>query len=461
MSRIRLKLTQPQHNDLIEHLLPPDGFEAVAIALCGRRPTEEEHNLSIYKMLMIPYSECSIRTTTGITWSTRNITLLLEEASNKDLAICKIHSHRGQFKNFSSIDDASDTDFFASVFGWTDSSYPHCSAVMLPDGQMFGRAILSTGNFQDLHSIQVVGDDIHMWSGVAEKQVSAGLKRHAQMFGTATIQKLRQLSIAVVGCSGTGSPVVEQLARLGVGRLVLIDPDYVEEKNLNRILNAGRQDAYLKTPKVEVLAKAIARMGLDTELQVICENLSTPTSVEAVASCDVVFGCMDGTEGRHILNRLAAFYLIPYFDIGVRLESDGLGGINEACGAVHYIRPDSSTLLERKVYTMEQVTAEGLKRTDPKAYRDQVKAGYIHGVIENRPAVISINMHMATIAVNELLSRLHPYRYDNNSESAIVRVSFIQNETYREAEPAGSSIFSKKVGRGDCIPLLDMPILSK
>ena len=170
---------------------------------------------------------------------------------------------------------------------------------------------------------------------------------------------------------------------------------------------------------------------------------------------------MDGTEGRHILNRLAAFYLIPYFDIGVRLESDGLGGINEACGAVHYIRPDSSTLLERKVYTMEQVTAEGLKRTDPKAYRDQVKAGYIHGVIENRPAVISINMHMATIAVNELLSRLHPYRYDNNSESAIVRVSFIQNETYREAEPAGSSIFSKKVGRGDCIPLLDMPILSK
>ena len=49
------------------------------------------------------------------------------------------------------------------------------------------------------------------------------------------------MSIAVVGCSGTGSPVIEQLARLGVGRLVLVDPDRVEEKNLNRIVNATRE----------------------------------------------------------------------------------------------------------------------------------------------------------------------------------------------------------------------------
>ncbi len=53
---------------------------------------------------------------------------------------------------------------------------------------------------------------------------------------------------------------------MGIGRLVLVDPDVVEEKNLNRILNSGKEDAYLGKPKVFALASAVARMGLGQEL---------------------------------------------------------------------------------------------------------------------------------------------------------------------------------------------------
>jgi len=269
------------------------------------------------------------------------------------------------------------------------------------------------------------------------------------------------MAVAVVGCSGTGSPVVEQLARLGVGRLVLVDPDRVEEKNLNRIVNATREDAYLKRPKVEAMARAIASMGFATDVEIIPENLATPRAVKAVAECDVVFGCMDGVEGRHLLNRLAAFYVLPYFDVGVRLDADGHGGIDEASGAVFYIRPDGSTLQDRSVYTTEQLKAAGLRRTDPKAYREQVKAGYIRGVDEDRPAVISINTQMASTAVNEFLARLHPYRLDDNSDFATVRTSFIQGVNYRETEESPSGNFFRHIGRGDVRPLLSMPELSE
>jgi hypothetical protein len=269
------------------------------------------------------------------------------------------------------------------------------------------------------------------------------------------------MSIAVVGCSGTGSPVIEQLARLGVGRLVLVDPDRVEEKNLNRILNASREDAYLRHTKVEIMARAIAAMGFATELEIIPEDLATPRAVKAVAECDVVFGCMDGVEGRHLLNRLAAYYVLPYFDVGVKLKADGLGGIDEVCGAVHYIRPDGSTLQDRKVYSADQLKAAGLRRTDPKVYREQVKAGYIHGVEEDRPAVISINIQMASTAVNEFLARLHPYRYDGNADFATVRTSLIQGAYYHEAEQASSDMFSRQIGKADVRPLLSMPELSE
>jgi hypothetical protein len=459
--RIKLRLTQTDHDKLQHHLLAGDGLEAVAVTLCGRRRSDSNHCLTVRSVVPIPYNECTVRTPDRVTWSTQRLIPLLEEASRDDLAILKVHSHPGGYPYFSSIDDESDSDLFNSVFGWTDSAFPHASAIMLPGGRMFGRAILPDGAFQPLDSILVPGDDLHFWMTEGGSAPPSFAQRHAQLFGSETIRRLRQLSIAVVGCSGTGSPVIEQLARLGVGRMVLVDPDRVEEKNLNRILNASREDAYLKRPKVEVMARAIAAMGFGTELDIFSEDLATPRAVKAVAGCDVVFGCVDGVEGRHLLNRLAAYYVLPYFDVGVRLVANGVGGIDEACGAVHYVRPDGTTLQDRRVYTAEQLKAAGLKRTDPKAYREQVGAGYIRGVDEDRPAVISINMQMASSAINEFLARLHPYRYDDNSDFAAVRTSFIQGVNYREAEDSASGVFFRHIGKGDVQPLLSMPELSE
>src|SRR6266550_1526702 len=450
--RVSLRLTGRDHATLQEHLFPGDGFEAVAVAICGRRRSRSRHALMVKTIARIPYDECKVRTSDRVTWSTRRLIPLLEQASLRDLGILRIHSHPNGEEWFSSVDDGSDIDLFNSVFGWTDSRFPHASAVMVPDGRIFGRAVMADGSFQPLDSILVPGDDIAFWHSGDGPRVSASAQRHAQLFGAGTTRRLNELAIAVVGCSGTGSPLIEQLTRLGVGRLVLVDPDCVEERNLNRIVNATREDAYLKKPKVEVMARAIASMGFATELEIIQANLASPRAVKAVAECDVVFECMDGVEGRHLLNRLAAFYVLPYFDIGVRLDADGVGGIDEACAAVHYIRPDGSTLQDRLVYTREHLQAAGLQRTDPKAYRDQVRAGYIRGVQEDRPAVISINMEMASAAVNELLARLHPYRLDDNSESAILRRSFIQPADYRETEPVASGTFFAHIGMGDVKP---------
>jgi hypothetical protein len=418
------------------------------------------HCLTVRSVIPIPYDECKIRAHDRVTWSTQRLVPLLETAAKYDLGILKIHSHPGGYRDFSSVDDKSDKDLFNSIFGWTDSAFPHASAIMLPQGQMFGRAILTDGSFQPLDSILVPGDDLQFWTPELGGALPSYAQRHAQLFGSGTTRRLRELSVAVVGCSGTGSPVIEQLARLGIGRLVIIDPDRVEEKNLNRILNATREDAYLRRPKVEVMARAIAAMGFGTELEIIASDLATPRAIKAVAECDVVFGCMDGVEGRHLLNRLASFYVLPYFDVGVKLEADGHGGINEACGAVHYIRPDGSTLQDRKVYNAGQLKAAGLRRTDPKAYREQVKAGYIRGVAEDRPAVISINMQMASTAVNEFLARLHPFRYDDNADFSIVRTSFIQGMEYRERDCVPSGAFTAHLGKGDVRPLLSMPELS-
>ena len=74
------------------------------------------------------------------------------------------------------------------------------------------------------------------------------------------------MRVGVVGCSGTGSIMAELLARNGVGALVLVDDDAVEEKNLNRLVSGTIADARSRVPKVRALEKAIARAGLGTEV---------------------------------------------------------------------------------------------------------------------------------------------------------------------------------------------------
>jgi hypothetical protein len=169
---------------------------------------------------------------------------------------------------------------------------------------------------------------------------------------------------------------------------------------------------------------------------------------------------MDGVEGRHLLNRLATFYTLPYFDVGIRLDSDGNGGINKIAGAVHYLQPGRSSLLSRGVYSIARLQAEELKRTDPEAYRVQVEAGYVRGVDEDRPAVISVNMLFASLTVNETLARLHAYRIQPNGDYSQISVDLTDPHMYFESEPEDCELLKRHVGRGDVKPLLERPALS-
>jgi len=454
-----LRMTDAHHSALRSHLFPGDGKEAVALLLCGRRKGADRHVLTVKKVIPIPHDVCD-RRPDRVTWPTEFVDPLLGEAYGRGYAIVKVHSHGIDYRRFSTTDDESDGLLFSAVTSLLNDDLPHASVIMLPDGELFGRMLGEDGAVvAPLASVMAVGDDLWIWT---ERRLSAAgfAVRHAQAFGSGTTEILRTLSVAVVGCSGTGSVVVEQLARLGVGRLVLVDPDVVEEKNLNRILNSGKEDAYLGKPKVHVLASAIGHMGLGQEVIPLQKNLLTPEAVRAVAECDVVFGCMDGVEGRHVLNRLAAFYLMPYFDVGVRLDADGDGGIDRIAGAVHYLQPGLSSLLSRGVYDMKRVDAEAMRRTDPEMYRRLVKEGYLRGVDEDRPAVVSVNTFFSALVVNEFLARLHPYRNQPNDRYAWVGVNLSEMQFFPEGESAQCQVLQGHVGKGDVVPLLERASLS-
>jgi hypothetical protein len=384
------------------------------------------------------------------------------------MALLKIHSHPGYYPHFSRVDDAADRDLFPTIYSWLDDDLPHMSAIMLPTesgsagGEIIARVVTRQGNFIPVNLVAVAGDSLRLWHSVDTQPDRASHPKEfeaksRQFFGEETFNRLKRLSIGIVGISGTGSPLVEQLARLGVGRLVLVDPDVVKEKNLNRILNTTHADATAQRLKVEVVADAIRAMGLGTDVVALPQTLVDGEVMRVLAECDVLFGCMDSAEGRYYLNRLATFYNIPYFDLGVRLDADGLGGVSYVCGSVHSLQPDGSSLIGRGMVSMDAVQAEGLARRSPEEYERQRHDGYIRNVHVERPAVITINMQIAAMAANEFLARLHPYRRVDNADCAIRTFDFRENDHVCEPEGDPCPILAKLAGRGDARLFLDDP----
>lgn len=273
--------------------------------------------------------------------------------------------------------------------------------------------------------------------------------RTIQAFGQGTTNILSKLSVGIVGVSGTGSIVAEQLFRLGIEELILVDNDIVEDKNLGRILNSTQDDVRAKKNKAEMLRDNLARVGLPTNIIAIPTLLNETNTIHRLSQCDVIFGCVDSVNGRAQLNRLCTYYSIPYFDLGVKLQADGNGGLNEITNAIHYIQPGGSSLYTRGVYSSAQLTAAALKENNPVEYDKQKREKYIVGGDEDSPAVISVNMLCAALAVNDFLARIHDYREDGNDVFEAMRIELTAVRLFYSEPSQPDSALLPFVGRGD------------
>lgn len=149
-------------------------------------------------------------------------------------------------------------------------------------------------------------------------------------FGEEAAARLSNSTVAVIGAGGTGSVVIETLARAGVGKLVLVDPDYVSPSNLERLHGGAPEDAEQKRSKVEVARRHILSINPDCVVEAYYGSLPHPDIVDAVLQADVALGCTDQQHSRLSLSDLSVRYLLPSIDCGVMLE----GGDGQVTGQI-------------------------------------------------------------------------------------------------------------------------------
>ena len=439
-----LVFTEEQYRRLVSHLFPGDGLEAGAVVLCGRCAAGDRLRLVTREVLAVPLS-ASRRTRDSLAWpSAEYLVPLAERLENEELSLVLAHSHPGGHEGFSRVDDRADMSVLGSVASWIDDGGPNGSMVALPNGEVVGRTYRPDDGFVPIRRLTIVGREIRTL-GLPDVEVPMWGSRVAQTFGRGTWAALQSLCVGVVGCSGTGSLVVEQLARTGVGELVLVDPKRLHQRNLNRILGATESDAAAGCFKVDVMARGISAIGSGTKVTPLAVSIHDRSAALALAGCDVIFGCVDSVEGRYILDVLANAYVAPYFDVGVHIEPDGNGGIKSAVAAAHYVVPGGSSLLSRGVYTAEQLAGEGTRRVDPDFDQEEEAPRYLASVGESQPAVMPLNMLAAALGVTDLLARLHGFRMEGPE---IQRLSLVHGSYFTESSSDPCPTMQRWIGRG-------------
>ena len=461
MTMAVLRMTGETHRALGEALIRPDGRESAAILLC-----RESHGGELYLARTIKRAEALHSSDCHVTWSGEALNEAQDLAEEEGLSVILCHSHPSGALEFSVIDDESDRETMGSLFsGWLGGQAPrrHGSLIMTSDGAMTGRLYERTGNGEPMDRIMVSGDSISLFDRVSG--ICARRRDFPRAFGSGMTELLGRLSVTVVGVSGTGSVVAEQLVRLGTGHVRLVDFDRVEGKNLNRIINSTARDADRGVYKSEMMARAGRGFGSGSEIESRCTTIIDRETLLATARSDVIFCCVDSLDAREVCDSLSAAFLIPLIDVGVtiltRLDGDGNRQIADVLGRIDYVRPGGASLLDRGVYSPESLRREYLQRNAPDTYAAEVAEGYIQGVADEAPPVIAVNMKAASSAVLEMVGRLCPYRMEGNEGFSRTILRMAEGEEEHMGEGEFELTEQPLLAQGDMEPLLGMPILAE
>ncbi len=227
--------------------------------------------------------------------------------------------------------------------------------------------------------------------------LSERYSRQILAFGEEGQKQIEATHVGIVGLGGLGSQVALALAYLGVGSFLLVDDDRVDESNLNRMVTAFPEDAEAKTFKVVAAERQIKQIRPETKVQIVPQNVRTRGALEALISCPVIFGCVDGDGPRLILAELAAAYGATLIDAATEIIPRN-GTVEDFGGRVIVARPGEFCLDCANELNMEAAKQE----LEPEAARAVRRVhGYGLGEQGKAASVVSLNGIVANLAVTE------------------------------------------------------------
>jgi hypothetical protein len=306
-------------------------------------------------------------------------------AEEHPLAVGVVHSHpRGCAPRPSTIDDDMD-GYYSAYFGDFAPGRPYVSLIFSEEnGRLFmsGR-VFWEGAWLTVDRFIVEGASVDTYGAIpstekSEDELRERTTRFTAAFGEEASERLRRATVAVIGAGGTGSMAIEVLARAGVGRLVIIDPDHVTESNLERVHGSRPEHIEQRTPKVILAREHVRSINPRCKVEAYLGSLPQKEALDAVVRADVALGCTDQQHSRLALSDITFRYLVPAIDCGVMLEGGDGVVTGQIMQFVRFLAADPCALC-RGMVTPKRLSEELMPEEEKARRQAEAEAARLRG----------------------------------------------------------------------------------
>jgi molybdopterin/thiamine biosynthesis adenylyltransferase len=412
---LEMRMTSSQRQHLLEHLFCGDGEEHGAVLACGIARTDRGVRLLVRKTFLAADGVDFVASENAHrALSARFVAETSDYCQEHGYAWLSVHNHGpGDSVGFSDPDRRSHRRLYPSLEQYIGQPV---GALVFADRAAAGEVRLD-GRVTPLRRVTTVGDRIeHLYPRppFSPTKTSRYYDRQVLLFGARGQEILRDMKVVVVGGGGAGSIVCLQLARLGVGELVVIDPDRVSVSNLSRIPGARRLDALawlassswpaarriaarFARPKVSVIGREARRANPTGLYRGIFGDVMSSEVARELASGDFIFCATDTMASRMLVNVVAHQYLVPAIQLGTKVPVSRDGEVGIIHLAVRPITVEAGCLDCAGVISQRLLHNESLQPDERRRHR------YIDDPDVPEPSVITLNTEVAGRAVTDFL----------------------------------------------------------
>jgi len=396
----RLRITGADYTAMQAHLFRPDHDEHAAIVLAGVRRRAGETILLGREAHLLTEEEFPPGQYGYRQLSPAVLARLGNRAADERLALISCHSHPGATTRtgLSADDLAGHQRVFPHLLDIVDGA--PVAGVAFGTSAAAGEVWFPDGKVAKLDAVEVIGPRLQRLA--PEPPPGAGrlderFDRQARMFGTDGQHILRAMTVGVIGLGGGGSMIAEQLAHLGVGRIIAIDFDIVKTHNLSRIVGATERDAKRKRKKVDVAQALVSRIDPTIEFEPVDGDIADATVAARLLDCDFIFLATDTITSRLVANAIAQSHFIPMVQIGAKVDLRPDKAIESIYAAVRPVFPGRGCL-----HCAGLISPEALQR-EAASDEERTAQNYLGLPEVIDPSVITLNGVAASAATNLML----------------------------------------------------------
>lgn len=125
-------------------------------------------------------------------------------------------------------------------------------------------------------------------------------------------ERLISSAVVVVGCGALGTVIASTLARAGVGRIKVVDRDYIELSNLQRQILFDEEDIARGLPKAVAAAEKLRRINSEVHIEPLVTDLNPGNAERIIRNADLVLDATDNFETRLLINDVCIKQGIPW-----------------------------------------------------------------------------------------------------------------------------------------------------